>query len=238
MKAVTQAILLTIAFFAACGWGSAALAQVPTVTVTVKPSAAPIPLTVVRGTLVVFQGTISQQMEMTTFALRNDYGEFTKGDFLDSWKLTWNTAIEHDQTEQIAVFWSRARGAVTRMTRYNVKLIEAIPFLLRAETVGGKTTVTITPTGALTAQKFTLSLDGAATSLTVDDKGRGVLDTSHFRPGSHTLGASALLADGSVSAIAPVTFIVPAPPPAKTHKPVPSATAKRKPAHSGKTHHT
>ena len=29
MKAVTQAILLTIAFFAACGWGSAALAQAP-----------------------------------------------------------------------------------------------------------------------------------------------------------------------------------------------------------------
>lgn len=238
MKAVTQAIITTVALLGACLWGSAVLAQAPTVNVTVKPSAVPVPLTVVRGTLVVFQGTISQQMEMTTFALRNDYGEFIRGDFLDSWKLTWNTAVEHDPTEQIAVYWSRAGGAATRMTRYNVKLIEAIPFLLRAETAGGKTTVTITPTGSLTAQKYTLSLDGAATSLTVDEKGRGVLDTSHLRPGSHTLGASALLADGSVSAVAPVTFVVPAPPPAKTHKPVPAATAKRRAAHSGKTRHT
>ena len=232
MKAVTQAIIPAIAILAACGLGRPASAQAPTVTVTVKPSAVPIPLTVVRGTLVVFQGSISQQMVMTTFALRNDYGEFTKGDFLDSWKLVWNTAVEHDPTEQIAVYWSRAAGPVTRLTRYNVKFIDATPFTIKAETVGGKTNVTITPTGTLTAQKFTLSLDGAATGLTVDGKGKGVVDTSLFRPGPHTIGASAVMADGSATAITPVTFFVS--PPHK--KPAPSATAKHKPAHSARTH--
>ena len=234
MKAVIQAIIFALAIFATYGFGGAASGQVPTVTVLVKPSATPIPLTVVRGTLVMFQGTISQQMTMTTFALRNDYGEFTRGDFLDSWKLAWNTATEHDQTEQIAVSWSRGGGPATRMTRYNVKLIDAVPFTLKAETAGGKTTVTITPTGALTAQKFTLSLDGALTPLTVDGSGKSTIDTPHFRPGPHTLGASALLTDGSISALAPVTFFVSPPP--KPHKPVPTVTAKHKPPHPAKTH--
>ena len=230
MKAITQAIIPALAIFAIYGLGGAASAQAPTVTVLVKPSPVPIPLTVVRGTLVVFQGTISQQMTMTTFALRNDYGEFAKGDFLDSWKLAWNTSVEHDPTEQIAVYWSRGGGAVTRMTRYNVKFIEANPFTLKAETVGGKTTVTITPTGTLTAQRFTLSLDGAPTPLTVDGSGKGVIDTTFFRPGPHTVAASAEMTDGSVSAIAPVTFFVSPPP----KKPAPAVTAKRKPAHPAK----
>ena len=234
MKAVIQAIVFTLATLAVFGAGRAASAQAPTVTVLVKPSAAPIPLTVVRGTLVVFQGTISQQMTMTTFALRNDYGEFTRGDFLDSWKLVWNTATEHDPAEQIAVYWSRGGSALTRMTRYNVKLIDAIPFTIKADTVGGKTTVAITPTGTLTAQKFTLSLDGAPTPLVVDSSGKGTIDTTLFRSGTHTLGASALLTDGSVSALAPVMFIV-SPPQAKPRKPAAPVTAKRKPAHPAKT---
>ncbi len=236
MKAITQALIPALVIFAVYGFGGAASAQAPTVTVLVKPSPTPIPLTVVRGTLVVFQGTISQQMMMTTFALRNDYGEFTKGDFLDSWKLVWNTAIEHDPTEQIAVYWSRGGGAVTRMTRYNVKLIDAVPFTMKVETIVGKTSVTITPTGALTAQKFTLSLDGAPTPLTVDGSGKVTIDTSLFRPGDHTLGASALMADGSVTALTPVTFLVSPVSHTKPHKPAASVTAKRKPAHPAKTH--
>ena len=241
MKAVTQAIIFAIAVFAACGLGRASFAQAPTVTVTVKPSPIPIPLTVVRGTLVVFQGPISQQMTLTTFALRNDYGEFAKGDFLDSWKLVWNTAVEHDPTEQIAVFWSRAGGPATRLTRYNVKFVEATPFTIKAETADGKTTVTLAPTGTLTAQKFTVSLDGAATGLVIDSRGKGVIDTSLFRPGTHMVGATAMMTDGSVSAIAPVPFVVPIPPkPAAVpahHKPLPLTTAKRKRVHSAKTSH-
>jgi len=231
---LTQAAVFAIAILVACGLGRAALAQAPTVTVTVRPSNVPIPLTVVRGTLVVFQGTISQQMMMTTFALRNDYGEFTKGDFLDSWKLIWNTAVEHDPTEQIAVYWSRAGGAVTRLTRYNVRFIDGTPFTIRAENAGGKLSVVLTPTGTLTAQKFTVSLDGTPTSITIDGSGKGVIDTSLFRPGSHTVGASATMTDGSVSAIAPVPFTVNAPSPVR-RKPAPATTARHKPA---KTRHS
>lgn len=234
MKVVIQVIIFNLALFSVFGAGRAAPAQTPTVTVLVKPAAAPIPLTIVRGTLVVFQGTISQQMTMTTFALRNDYGEFTRGDFLDSWKLAWNTATEHNQTEQVAVYWSRSGSALTRMTRYNVKLIDSVPFTIKTETVGGKTTVTITPTGALTAQKFTLSLDGALTPLTIDGSGKSVIDTALFRPGPHTLGASAVMTDGSVAALAPVMFFVSPPP--KPRKPAPPVTAKRKPAPPAKTH--
>lgn len=236
MNAVTQAIVFSAAALAVCGLGRTASAQAPTVTVSVKPSPVPIPLTVVRGTLVVFQGSISQQMTLTTFALRNDYGEFAKGNFLDSWKLVWNTAVEHDPTEQIAVYWSRAEGPVTRMTRYNVKLVEATPFTLKVENMTGKTMVTITPTGTLTAQKFTLSLDGAVTSIVVDNHGKGMIDTLLFQPGSHTVGATAMMTDGSVSAIAPVSFFVSAPPPTR-REPAPSTT-KRRPAHSAKTHHS
>lgn len=212
----------------------ASLAQAPTVTVTVRPSPIPIPLTVVRGTLVVFQGPISQQMTMTTFALRNDYGEFAKGDFLDSWKLAWNTANEHDPAEQIAVYWSRNGGPVTRLTRYNVKFIEAMAFTLKADNANGKLMVTITPTGTSTAEKFTVSLDGAATSIVIDSKGKGVIDTTLFRPGSHTIGASAAMTDGSVTAIAPVPFeVTPPPKPVVRHKPS-TPGAKSKPAHSAK----
>lgn len=241
MKAVTQAIIFTAAFLAACGLGRASFAQAPTVTVMVRPSPIPIPLTVVRGTLVVFQGPISQQMTLTTFALRNDYGEFAKGDFLDSWKLMWNTAVEHDATEQIAVYWSRAGGPVTRLTRYNVKFVEATPFTIKAENAGGKTTVTITPTGTLTAQKFNVSLDGAATGIVIDSQGKGVIDTTFFRSGAHMVGATAVMTDGSVSAIAPVSFFVPYPPRPTAvpvhHKPVSPTTVKHKPAHSGKPRH-
>lgn len=226
MKAVARVVVLA-ALFLACAPDRAALAQAPTVTVTVRPSNVPIPLTIVRGTLVVFQGSISQQMMMTTFALRNDYGEFTKGDFLDSWKLVWNTAVEHDPTEQIAVYWSRANGPVTRLTRYNVKFLDDTPFTIRAENAAGKLSVVLTPTGALTAQKFTVSLDGAPTSITIDGSGRGTIDTSLFRPGTHTIGASATMTDGSVSAIAAVPFTVNAPPPPKT-------PVRRKPAHPAK----
>lgn len=238
MKAVTHAIIFTITLLAACGLGRASFAQAPTVTVTVKPSAVPIPLTVVRGTLVVFQGSISQQMTLTTFALRNDYGEFAKGDFLDSWKLLWNTAVEHDLTEQIAVYWSRAGGRATRLTRYNVKFVDNTPFTMKAETTGGKTAVTIVPTGTLTAQKFNVSLDGAATSIVIDSQGQGMIDTSLFRPGPHMVGATAMMTDGSVSAIAPVSFFVPYParPTAVPvhHKPASPTTVKRKPPHSAK----
>jgi hypothetical protein len=243
MKAKTQAVVFIFALIAICGGGRASLAQAPTMTVTVKASPIPIPLTVVRGTLVIFQGSISQQMMMTTFALRNDYGEFAKGDFLDSWKLSWNTGAEHAPTEQIAVFWSRAGGSVTRLTRYNVKFVEATPFILKAGNSGGKMSVTITPTGTLTAQKYTLSLDGAPTSIEIDSQGSGTVDTSHFRPGLHTVGASAMMTDGSMTAIPPVSFLVNAPPPTpKTltshRKPAPPSSAKRKPTHQAKTHHS
>jgi len=240
MKAVTQSTIFAIALAAACGLGRAARAQAPTVTVTVRASPIPIPLTVVRGTLVVFQGPISQQMTLTTFALRNDYGEFAKGDFLDSWKLAWNTATEHDPSEQIAVYWSRAGGPVTRLTRYNVKFVEATPFTIKAENADSRLTVTITPTGTSTAQKFTVSLDGAPTSIVIDSKGTGVIDTSLFSPGAHTVGASAAMTDGSVTAIAPVPFFVSAPPPAKPplrRKPAPPG-ARRKPAHSARNRHS
>lgn len=239
MKAVIRVVIQTIvlaALFLVCELPHAALAQAPTVTVLVRPSDVPIPLTVVRGTLVIFQGSISQQMMMTTFALRNDYGEFTKGDFLDTWKLPWNTAVEHGATEQIAVYWSRAGGPVTRLTRYNVKFLDGAPFLLRAENAGGKLSVVLTPTGAFTAQKFTVSLDGAPTSITIDASGKGVIDTSLFRPGPHTIGASVSMTDGSVSAIAPVSFTVNAPPPVR-RKPAP-VTAKRRPTRPAKTHHS
>jgi len=232
MKAVIQKFVFAIAFITLCGLSRASFAQVPTMTVTVTHSDVPIPLTVVRGTLVIFTGSISQQMTLTTFALRNDYGEFAKGKFLDSWSLSWNTALEHDPTEQIAVYWSRGEaGAITRLTRYNVKFVEAIPFTIKAENTGGKMTVTISPTGTLTAQKFTVNLDGAPTSIVIDSQGKGVINTSFFRPGTHSVGASAVMTDGSVTAIAPVTFIVSAPPPPK---PVPPSTAKRKPAHTTK----
>jgi len=195
--------------------------------VTVTHSDVPIPLTVVRGTLVMFQGSISQQMMLTTFALRNDYGEFAKGKFLDSWSLPWNTALEHDPTEQIAVYWSRGEGGqATRLTRYNVKFVEATPFTIKAESAGGKTTVTITPTGTLTAQKFTVNLDGAATGLVIDSQGKGVIDTQFFRPGTHSVGASAVMTDGSVTAIAPVTFVVSASPPVKPVPPHRQAQAR------------
>lgn len=237
MKAVTQAIIFPIALFAICGLGRASFAQAPTITVTVRPSAVPIPLTVVRGTLVVFQGSISQQMMLTTFALRNDYGEFAKGNFLDSWKLAWNTAVEHDATEQIAVYWSRAGGPVTRLTRYNVKFIEATAFTLKADNANGRLTVTITPTGTATAQKFTVSLDGAPTSIVIDSKGIGVIDTTLFRPGSHTIGASAAMTDGSVTAISPVPFeVTPPPKPSPRYKPT-APGVKHKPAHSVKRRH-
>lgn len=239
MKVVIRVVIQTVVLatlFLVYGPPQAALAQAPTMTVLVRPSDVPIPLTVVRGTLVVFQGSISQQMMMTTFVLRNDYGEFTKGDFLDTWNLLWNTAVEHGATEQIAVYWSRAGGPVTRLTRYNVKFLDGAPFLLQAENAGGKLSVVLTPTGVLTAQKFAISLDGAPTSITIDGAGKGTIDTSLFRPGTHTIGASASMTDGSVSAIAPVPFTVNVPPPVR-RKPAP-ATAKRRPAHPIKTHHS
>lgn len=243
MKAAIQGIIITFAIFSICGFGGVARAQVPTLTVTVKPSPVPIPLTIVRGTLVLFQGPISQQMTTTTFALRNDYGEFVRGDFLDSWKLPWNTATEHDPTEQIAVLWSRGGGPLTRMTRYNVKFVDSTPFTLKAANAGGKLTVTITPTAAMTAQKYTLSLDGAPTSLEIDSHGSGTVDTSHFRPGEHTVGASATMADGSVTAISPVSFLVSIPPPAPKTSPAgrksaSPAAGKRRPLHSSKARHS
>ena len=233
MKAVIQSIVFTLAVAAAFGPGRAALAQAPTMTVAVTPSTVPIPLTVVRGTLVIFHGPISRQMIMTTFALRNDYGEFARGDFLDSWKLAWNTAVEHDASEQIAVLWSRDDSPFTRLTRYNVKFIETAPFTMKAENAGGKLTVTISPTGALKAQKFNVSLDGAATSLTVDSQGKSVIDTSLFSAGTHTVGAGAVMMDGSVTAIPPVSFTVTPPAKPTVHKPIPPG-AKHKPAHPAK----
>ena len=237
MKAVSHTIILALIFFAVSGMGRTALAQVPTLTITVTPSDVPVPLTIVRGTIVLFQGPISQQMTMTTFALRNDYGEFARGKFLDSWKLSWNTGLEHDPTEQIAVFWSRAGAPLARLTRYNVKFVEATPFTIKAETASGKTTVTISPTGTLTAQRYMVSLDGAPTTIVIESQGKGVIDTSLFRIGSHTIGATAVMADGSMSAIPPVPFVV-SPPPTKPapRKPVPAGT-QRKPARPAKTHH-
>lgn len=233
MTAVTPKFIFAIAIIALTGLGRASFAQAPTMTVTVTPSDVPVPLAVVRGTLVVFRGPISQQMTLTTFALRNDYGEFARGKFLDSWSLSWNTALEHDATEQIAVFWSRGGAPLTRLTRYNVKFVESAPFSIKAENTGGKMSVTISSTGTLTAQKYMVSLDGAPTPIVIDKQGKGVIDTSLFRTGSHTVGASAIMTDGSMAAIAPVTFIVgPAPAKSPFRKTLPPT--KRKPARPAK----
>ena len=231
MTAALKKSFLSLALIALCGLGRAALAQMPTLTVSVTHSDVPIPLTIVRGTIVTFQGAITEPMTMTLFALRNDYGEFARGKFLDTWSLPWNTALEHGSTEQIAVLWSQSGSPLTRLTRYNVRLLDAPPFRLAADNAHGKLTLTISPTGTLTAQEFLVSLDGAMTRLVISGQGKGVINTTFFGRGTHTVGASAVLMDGSTTALAPVPFLVTTLPPSARHVPVP---AKRKPAHPAK----
>ena len=237
MKAGMFALVFLAVLGLLPGGSRAVRAQAPTMTVTVAPSPNPIPLTIVRGTLVLFQGPISQQMSMTTIALRNDYGVFAKGDFLDSWKLLWNTAAERDGTSQVAVFWSRGGSPAARLARYNITFLDPPSFTLTTGPIsGGKMPVTATPTRTLTAQKYTLTVDGRPISTVLDSQGSGVVDTSALKPGSHTLGASAVLKDGTESVIAPVTFLVHTSAPwYATTGPHNTAPAKRKPARKTKS---
>jgi hypothetical protein len=167
-------------------------------------------LTIMKGTILQFEGDISQDLDVCTFTLQSGGTALAQGQFEKHWKLTWNTSEEPPSNKVVRVLISRAGRAATVMANIYIEILDKSPFDVKVtipEKAHDPLSVAITSSGSLLADRFTFKLDGVPVTAE-SEKGTSRISLEKQLSGKHALMVIAKIGDSELE-LNPVDVVFP-----------------------------
>lgn len=166
-------------------------------------------LYVVRGTKVVFQGSLAPAPVAERVALLRGSIEKDAGQFRKTWTLGFDTNGDTASFARLSVVHTKANGETELLARTTVEYVPSVPFRIAEPADGAASSsvlrVRIEAAGSLRMASASLKLDGKR-AVPIASDGAGTVDCSTLDPGAHTLSGWVTASAGGVFVLEPVKF--------------------------------